>query len=103
MPNYVLDENQPVSGTTIQIFDCKICLLLVGPDEPGKIAAHIIQYENLELNDAVMVLPHVSGRTAGDVVSRLGDDDNKFKNKMSDEMLAVRNQFLRDIEGKFDA
>ncbi|KPN62366.1 hypothetical protein SAMN04488527_1148 [Aliiroseovarius crassostreae] len=103
MPNYVLDEDQPVSGSTTQIFDCKICLLLVGPDEPGKIAAHIIQYENLELDDAVMVLPHVSGRTAGDVVSRLGDDGNKFKNKMSDEMLAVRNQFLRDIEGKFDA
>ena len=65
--------------------------------------AALIQYENLEIEDTIMVLPHMPGQNAEDIRCRLGDTGNEFRTKMSDEMKAKRDQFLRDIEDHMDA
>ena len=103
MTEYVLNQHELVSGTDVEIYNCETCLLLIGPDAPGKIAAHLIQYENLEIEDTVMVMPHIPGQNAEDVLCRLGEDRNEFRPSMSEEMAVKRNQFLRDIEGPMDA
>ncbi|WP_458722296.1 hypothetical protein [Shimia sp. W99] len=62
-----------------------------------------IQYENSEIEDTIIVLPHVPRQNAEDILCRLDDAGNGFRTKMSDEMKAKRDQFLRHIEDLTDA
>ncbi len=105
MTDYVLDKDQPISATKVQIFDAGGYVILTGPDSPGKIAIHLAQYVNLEVDDTVMVIPHIPGERAEETLARVSPEieGNEFRDFMSEEMRTLRDKFLRDIEDHVDA
>lgn len=81
----ILDMDEIVSGQEVQVFADGMMALIVAPHGPGKISVNMsldIDFDEVGVEDdpdAQLIIDHIEGETANELVVRFGDMDFKIE------------------------